>query len=428
MKNKYYALFLALISISVLKGQSQNVGVGTTQPDQSAVLDIQSKDKGLLIPRMTLNQRNAVINPADGLMIYQTGDESGFYYFNGTSNVWTALTDKEARSIAADPNDWSFSGNAAPNGSFVGTTNSTSLEFLSNNRYAGHLNYYRTFYGDYAGFSNRIANDNTGIGSNVLREAPIDPTNGNHNTGVGAFALRNNTDGNQNTAVGSRSMFQNTTGSQNMAIGYFALYDNTTGNDNMAIGRSALQKATGNGNVAIGAYALGNNVNGTGNIAIGRFAGRNETGSGKLYISNSNTATPLMYGDFSAKFISIGDVPVAKRDAIASAGDYGLLVKGGILTEKVKVALSSSADWADYVFSSKYELMSLEDVESFISKNKHLPNIPSASEMAENGLDVSQTSKMFMEKIEELTLYIIELNNEVKSLKADNEILKAKTK
>ena len=94
------------------------------------------------------------------------------------------------------------------------------------------------------------------------------------------------------------------------------------------------------------------------------------------------------------------------------------MVKGGILTEKVKVALASTADWADYVFEDSYSLMPLSEVEAFTKANKHLPNVPSADEMVNNGLDVGQTSKMLMEKIEGLTLYLIELNKEVQELKA----------
>ena len=88
------------------------------------------------------------------------------------------------------------------------------------------------------------------------------------------------------------------------------------------------------------------------------------------------------------------------------------------------MALKTTAHWADYVFEPSYKLMSLDKVEAFTKENKHLPNVPSATEMANNGLDVSQTSKMFMEKIEELTLYMIEMNKEIKALKAENEKLK----
>jgi hypothetical protein len=61
--------------------------------------------------------------------------------------------------------------------------------------------------------------------------------------------------------------------------------------------------------------------------------------------------------------------------------------------------------------------MPLAEVEAFTKANKHLPNVPSAEEMVANGLDVAATNKMLMEKIEELTLYVIELNKEVQSLK-----------
>jgi hypothetical protein len=67
-----------------------------------------------------------------------------------------------------------------------------------------------------------------------------------------------------------------------------------------------------------------------------------------------------------------------------NTGDYKLYVEGGILTEKVKVALRSTANWADYVFADNYELMPLKDVEKFINSNKHLPGIKSAKELMED--------------------------------------------
>jgi hypothetical protein len=66
------------------------VGVGTSSPDNSSVLDVNSINKGILIPRMTESQRNGIINPVTGLMIYQTDGTAGFYYFNGS--VWTAVS------------------------------------------------------------------------------------------------------------------------------------------------------------------------------------------------------------------------------------------------------------------------------------------------------------------------------------------------
>lgn len=94
---------------------------------------------------------------------------------------------------------------------------------------------------------------------------------------------------------------------------------------------------------------------------------------------------------------------------------------GLLRSRHIKVDLDN---WADYVFDEGYALMPLEDVEEFICAEGHLPNVPSAEEMIENGLDVEETNRMLMEKVEELTLYLIEQNKELKKLKAEISTLK----
>jgi hypothetical protein len=125
-----------------------------------------------------------------------------------------------------------------------------------------------------------------------------------------------------------------------------------------------------------------------------------------------------------------------------TTGNYKLFVEGGILTEKVKVSLRSSANWADYVFANDYKLMPLKEVETFVKANKHLPGIDSAEVLAQNGIDVAEMQSKQMEKIEELTLYIIDQdkkieaqgqaleknNKEITELKALVQALLAKTK
>jgi hypothetical protein len=71
-----------------------------------------------------------------------------------------------------------------------------------------------------------------------------------------------------------------------------------------------------------------------------------------------------------------------------------------------------------FVFNDDYSLMSLEDLEKHIKLNKHLPGIPSAEEIDNNGLMLGETQKLMMQKIEELTLYIIELKKEINNLKS----------
>ena len=89
---------------------------------------------------------------------------------------------------------------------------------------------------------------------------------------------------------------------------------------------------------------------------------------------------------------------------------------GLLRTREIKVDVNS---WPDYVFNDRYNLMPLDDLEVYIKSNGHLPNIPSENEMKQNGMNVAETNVFLMEKIEELTLYVIELNKEIEELKKE---------
>lgn len=93
-----------------------------------------------------------------------------------------------------------------------------------------------------------------------------------------------------------------------------------------------------------------------------------------------------------------------------------LSVNGAILAKEVIVSTASS-NWPDYVFEDKYELKSLEFVKQYIEENKKLPNIPSADEVERSGIELGEMQKKQMEKIEELTLYVINLQEQINELK-----------
>ena len=102
-----FSLFLAFLAVIISHPIHAQVGIGTTTPDASAVLDIQSSsnDKGILIPRMTQAQRNAISSPATGLMIFQTDGNVGFYFYDGSS--WESFGEVKTvngNSPAADGN------------------------------------------------------------------------------------------------------------------------------------------------------------------------------------------------------------------------------------------------------------------------------------------------------------------------------------
>lgn len=97
--------------------------------------------------------------------------------------------------------------------------------------------------------------------------------------------------------------------------------------------------------------------------------------------------------------------------------DYKLSVNGVILAEEIEVKLK--ANWPDYVFTDDYELMSLTDVEQYIASNGHLPGVPSASEVEEDGLSLGEMNRILMEKVEELTLHMIDLKKENEEIKSE---------
>ncbi len=108
----------------------------------------------------------------------------------------------------------------------------------------------------------------------------------------------------------------------------------------------------------------------------------------------------------------------------AFPGNYKLYVRGGILSERVKIAVYGTGDWSDYVFAEDYYLKPLNEVEQFVKENKHLPNIPSAQKMVENGNDLGKTDALLLEKIEELFLHTIEQQKQIEELKSEIKTLK----
>jgi hypothetical protein len=88
---------------------------------------------------------------------------------------------------------------------------------------------------------------------------------------------------------------------------------------------------------------------------------------------------------------------------------------GLLRARKIRIDLDT---WADYVFEPQYKLMPLNELKTYVTIEKHLPGVPSAEEVEEEGIDLGEMNQVLLEKIEELTLYVIELNEEVGKLKA----------
>ncbi len=101
-----------------------------------------------------------------------------------------------------------------------------------------------------------------------------------------------------------------------------------------------------------------------------------------------------------------------------TTGTHKLAVEGSIGARKVKVTASG---WADFVFAPEYKLPSLPELEHYIKANRHLPEIPSAKEVAQDGLDLGEMNKKLLQKVEELTLYIIDQHKQMEEQQAANQ-------
>lgn len=108
---------------------------------------------------------------------------------------------------------------------------------------------------------------------------------------------------------------------------------------------------------------------------------------------------------FSNGKVAIGGIPVTN--------DYLLSVEGLLYAKQIQV---SHDKWADFVFSPEYQLMPINQVEQYIIENKHLPEIPSAEEVVKDGINLGEMNAKLLQKIEELTLYIIEQNKRIEEL------------
>ena len=162
--------------------------------------------------------------------------------------------------------------------------------------------YSNTFVGFEAGFKNTVAESNTFVGA----EAGYENTSGEYNTFIGKEAGESNATGDGNTFLGYATGFNTTIGNENTFMGTGAGAGNQSGNVNVAVGADAgYRNQTGDSAIYIGYKAGYNNISGTRNVFLGSLAGFNETGSNKLYIENSQSSSPLIYGEFDNDWIKI---------------------------------------------------------------------------------------------------------------------------
>lgn len=299
-------------------------------------------------------------------------------------------------------------------------------------------------------------------------------TNGSNNSFLGISSGVFNTTGSFNSFFGSAAGANNRTGEHNIMIGTSAGYDgvgtvaknssygvfigNYTGtqtisNFNIALGYAASQfNATGGATIAIGGYANGhaaatNNSNSTFiGSQSGTWTGTNHAAPTTV-VNNLTNATAIGYqaqvtvsnaltlGGTGANAVKVGigmhnpvypldikgvvNMRVAMNNPSMKVNDrdfMGVGEEGEFWVSNFKIRYQNENQWSDKVFEKDYKLMKINDLDKFITQNKHLPNIPSAKEVVSKGIDNAEMTAKLLEKIEEMSLYIIQLEKRLKVL------------
>ena len=300
MKNKFtfptlIFLFLSsLLSAQIQFEQATSIRADGMDADASAMLDVQSTTQGMLVPRMTTPQRDAIAAPATGLLVFDT-DTGGFWFYNGAD--WTDLS---APTLLADADD---------------DTKIQVEESPDEDRIRM----------DVEGLERVVIRKNNATGNNTMIELLDD----NDNTFIGESAGSGHQSGSNNTFLGRAAGIGHGNGHANTFIGSDAGFSSGDGQNNTYLGRSA------------GAVALGSN-----NVFLGNFAGRNETGSHRLFVENSDadSANALIYGEFDNDFLRINGNLYA-RDGLQ-------LPTGAVEDYLLKTDAQGNASWQPLLGSS----------------------------------------------------------------------------
>jgi hypothetical protein len=360
---------------------AQSVGIndnGNT-PDESAILDISSSSKGLLIPRLTTAQRLLMSPIVVGLTVFDMNTYSYWMYRGDVNGGWSELQHTYQKAWESNGSNI-YNLNTANVG--IGTNNPTST--LSINAIDPTINLMNN--GTSRGFL-MLSDENMYMGTNNGN------TNGNINFGTrGNIRMSLSPEGRFGIGIQDPvSKFQIASGSEASlnSHGYMML-----GNENST-------------NLLIDNNEILARSNGAASNLYLQDAG------GNVYIGEPSPFTSTHRLGVNGHTVITGNLRVGNEPAPSG---YRMAVDGKIICTELMVRLV--ANWPDYVFANDYKLRKIDEVEEFILKNNHLPGIPSAKEMEKAGMNLGEMQKLQMEKIEELTLYVIELKKEIEKLKA----------
>ena len=342
-------LFLFAILFGIYSSANSQVAINNdgTTANTTAILDVKSTSKGMLVPRLTSLQRTGITTPANGLMVFDTDTKSFWYYDGGASTpVWTQIISSNNNSELSDADgDTKISVQESWDDDVIrfdmGGTEYFTMENgrleVNNTGQSVFMGYQagvnddlsnndNAFVGYRSGASNTTGEDNVAFGYRTLFNNQTGGSNsafgsnslydnvGHYNTAIGARTLEDNATGNYNTAIGALSMYQSKATVGNTAVGAYSLREHKRNNNNTAIGMEAMFSDTsGSYNTAVGSYSLRSNINGSKNTALGYGAlysseGADEnTAVGYYALSNSAAGNNTAMGSHSLYYNSDGN-------------------------------------------------------------------------------------------------------------------------
>lgn len=159
------------------------------------------------------------------------------------------------------------------------------------------------------------------------------------------------------------------------------------------------------------------------------IANGKEHGSGLIMENNGNAKAFVYWSKSGGQGLALDETSAAGDEIFIKNGNvaigshnvsHKLTVNGTIRAKEIIV----NTNWADFVFEDDYRLIPLSEVETFIRKNKHLPGMPSADQVKRKGVGLAEANTLLLQKVEELTLHVINLEKKVNALQAENVALK----
>ncbi|SDW58126.1 hypothetical protein SAMN05444410_10410 [Hydrobacter penzbergensis] len=401
MKKRELGLIITLLFlINSLQAQTNtfpsngSVGIGTTSPN--SLLDV-SKATGteIRVSNTTNSSWNALGNDVNGPYVFASANQS-LRLFSGGVLALTVASNQNI-GISRTPNAGKV---------LIGTGNVTTLGAVTSN-----------------GLGINANDDNKAVGN--LAQIGLGLQNTYQPVAIAATITDASAYSTADLLFATRATNTDVAPTERMRI---------ASNGNIAINRTpnAGKVLIGTGNVTtLGATAsngLGINANDD-NKVVGNLAqiglGLQNTYQPVAIAATITDASAYSMADliFATRATNT-DIAPTERVRITSNGNIGigtsvpgsykLAVEGTLGARAIKVTQVNP--WADYVFNQGYSLLPLSEVEQFIKVNKHLPDVPSAKEVNENGIDVGDTQTLLLKKIEELTLYVIDLEKKVKEL------------